>query len=223
MEAFVPVLIIGFCIQLLLPLIFFFSVRYDDIPIFFRAHLNGVLWPEHWHRSDVTLIEPSELMKMSSILSRDVLHPLAVMMTFGLCSPPLACLVATVTVIRCSIWMWTMDRFVSFPTDSEEETKDRITKQKCLSALSELRFPLCEVQRNAFWSIFVISAMFILLLYWDTLDNVEWVAPLAVTFFVIALYAISKILSNTSPSGNDEMNGEVEVKTVSLNPLVVEC
>ena len=222
LEAYIPVLIIGFCLQLVLPFVIILSIGHDEfnaLPAYLRVQMNGVLWPKYWNDlNEATAIKPTNLMKISSIIGRDVLNPLAVMMTFGLCSPALTFLVATVAVVKCGMWVWAVRRFISVITKKDNTVTCGRSNDRCLSALAALDFPLQAVMRRAFWIILAFSTMFILFLYWDTVDDVGWEAAVAVIAFVAMLCCCSCALKALI-FRNSQIDREVEVQAVSRNPL----
>ena len=228
LEAYVPVLMIGFCIQLLLPFLLLCAVSdntFRFIPLNIRSHMNGILWPGHWYSLDYAVIfTPAQLLNMPSILSRDVLHPIAVLMSFGLCSPALAILVVTVTVVKCIMWMWALCRFVSFSSDEKNAEKVN-AKQRYMSVLSESLCPVRAVTSQAFWLIFVFSTAFMSFLYWDTVDDVSWVSLVVVVTYALVLLCVSYIFNARNKSFREasDMTVGVEVGDVSKNPLNSQC
>ena len=214
LDAYVPVLIIGFCVQLLMPIIVIKTLRgnsFKFIPEFIRSQLNGVLWPEYWcNLTDTIPIEPFHLMKIANIMSREVFYPVAVMMTFGICSPPLAVLVAIAVMTKCGLWVWAMNHFIANVNDRSESIR-----QRCLSALSELQFPQHMILRRVFWITLGFSMIFILFLYWDTTDEVSWEAALGLAVFVLVLWGVSYIKSYSMLStANMNVKSEFEVGVV---------
>ena len=219
-------LIIGFCIQLLLPfcfLIFLSDENFGSLPPFFRSKLNGILWPEYWHHVDnASAVKPSYLLKIPNIISGDILNPVAVLMTFGLCSPPLACLVAAVSVVKCSMWVWAIRRFVVVVLDGDEEhNKQKATGLGYISTLSDMQLDT-KAMRSSFWIILFFSAIFIVFLYWDTVDEVGWIIPVVVSCYLLVLIGFSQLMISFPETNEDHKDGEIEVKMVSLNPLYAD-
>ena len=197
--------------------------------------MNGVLWPEFWLNTDASnkLIKPSYLLKVSSLINRDILYPLAVLMTFGLCSPPLFCLVVCVSVLKCGLWIWAMIRFSTFMIRIEADGDKGEFKRKgkghyCLLALCKRSFPLKEVVERAFWMILLLSMIFILFLYWDIVDEIKWKVPVGMVGLVALLFGISRVANYRHKRGlgkvadkitEVELVGKKEIVSVTLNPL----
>ena len=214
-------LIIGFCLQLLLPLVLICTISdklFAATPKFFRVQLNGILWPEFWYNNaDNDLIEPQNLMKMPNILYRDILNPVAVIMTFGLCSPPLACMAAAVGAMKCCLWIWAMNRFDKV---MHEKCAERSHKRILLSALLKLEFPLQTVMRKTFSLILGCSAFLIIFLYWDTKGEFGWEAPLEVGVLTLLFWCLSHIEKKTRAKSLTKSAAKIEVRTLSTNPIV---
>lgn len=231
LEAYVPVLLIGFCLQLLLPallLLFLSTGNYGSLPLFLSSNFNGILWPEHWCGQMISstsfMPESSQLMNTPSILCTDIVHPMAVMMTFGFCSPPLAFLAAIVGILKCSMWIGAVKHFCAIVENFECGEGDRKRLQQLVMCFTKVPFPYDEVMMRVFWIIFMYSIVFVLFLHWDTVSQVEWEGPLALSLFAI----LSGCLIYRDVNGmkkfhclDEGKRNEVEVMNVSSNPLSV--
>ena len=231
LEAYVPVLIIGFSLQLLLPFIFHYVVngrRYARFPQFIRTVLNGIYWPDYFYNNveNFERVKAQDLMKMPNIICRDIVNPIAIIMTFGLCSPPLAFLAATVAAVKCHGWIWALNRFDAYTIDNENDNISGMTDdskaQHYSKILSDMQLPIRGVLSRTFWIILVYSFLFIIFLYWDTRSGASWEAPLGMTLFFVLLLFLT--FSKWNPRDSSQLEeATLEVKnglmTVSMNPL----
>ena len=223
LEAYIPVLIIGFCLQLILPLCFLKTLndtRFRAIPPFLRSNLCGIFCPDYWcHTGDTNNIDSNSLMKIPTIIVRDLVNPIAVILTFGLCSPALACIAGIVGVVKCGIWVWAMHNFSAFTIAFGNSGKGEARSRVLLSALSKMQFPLCEVLKKTFWLIFTCSMTFIVLIYWDTTGKIGWEAPCAVGTLALALSFMRFYAKGALSVQKSDTDKNVEVIAISVNPL----
>ena len=225
MEAYVPVLIVSFCLQLLLPvciLSILMRKDYDSIPEVFHRALNGALWPDYWFsRKENHKIDPYQLIKVPNIICTDILNPVAVIMTFGVTSPPLACAATAMGVMKCVMWIWVINRFFSYGVERCSDEEESLQAHPSFVALSDLRFPLYIVLKSAFWMIFAISALFMLLIYWDITSRVGWDLPLAAFVFTIFLMYVMSVMTISSKN-TPEVSREIETVHIAVNPMIEE-
>lgn len=122
LTSYIPVLLLGYSIQLLLPFVLLAivtCVSHDSVPASIRTTLHGVIWPEYWlqgggvlaHNKAVVRDNPSTMLNMSTIFCNDVFNNLLVMLTFGLCSPLLAVAVACSVMLKMSLWVLLIGRY----------------------------------------------------------------------------------------------------------------
>ena len=97
----------------------------------------------------------------------------------------------------------------------------------CFPYASHL-FPVKEVTERAFWIILFLSMIFILFLYWDTVDEIKWKVPVGMAGLVALLFGISRFLNYRHKRGlvnvadritEVEVVGKIEMVSVTLNPL----
>ena len=226
LEAYVPVLIIGFCMQLVLPLLLFLMLN-DEVfgyfPQFIRSHMPGIFWPEFWYKmEDRRTVHAEEFLKIPNVICRDMLHPIAVMMTFGLCSPPLGCLAAAVGIVKCLIWIWALGRFSTFYIEKDVIEMNMARVNRYISLLCELKLPLRQVFRKAYWVIILYSMIFMVFLYWDTSGEIGWEVPVTVASLVLLLYIISYITTSKLNMRNEQMVSVAEMATITVSPLIMD-
>jgi hypothetical protein len=191
LTAYIPVLIIGFSIQLVLcflvPSIMFQAGRFCNIAeLIHRKLIYGILWPDFWAagekdselacRNKASLEQdPTIIINTRSILCFNVLNNLVTMLTFGLCSPFLAAAVACAAVSQISMLLLLVGRFTVVLTSSRSSDSSCESLHFSLSALGNIWFPVTEVLRQSFWLIVWISAVFMSLMCWDIAgDEVGW-------------------------------------------------
>ena len=224
LEAYVPVLIIGFCLQLLLPMLvltFIKDKHFYAIPEFIRFKLNGLFWPNYWYTmsSSDTMVEPSYLMKTSTIMCRDLLYPLAAIMTFGVCSPSLAFMAAITGVAKCGLWAWAANNFGTIIKEKRDSSSADLTKEtQLITAFSKVEFPLEVVMKNVFWIILVYSVMFLVLIYADTMGEFGWEIPLTVALFALLLRCIAYYM-DAQDFKRSGISQKIEVVSLTQNPI----
>ena len=123
LTSYIPVFLLGFSIQLLLPFIVLVSLTYltyDSLSPSVRMMLHGILWPEHWLQNsedtsalNKTLLhgDPSILLKIRTIFCNDVFNNWLLMVTFGLCSPVLVVAIVCSVLLKMSLWVSLIGRF----------------------------------------------------------------------------------------------------------------
>jgi hypothetical protein len=122
LTSYIPVLLLGYSIQLMLPFIFMTSltfVSYDSMPPSVRKMFHGIIWPEYWLQGGDVLVrntailnsDPSVLLEIETICCNDVLNNWLLMLTFGLCSPVLAVAIVCSVLLKMSLWMSLVGRF----------------------------------------------------------------------------------------------------------------
>jgi hypothetical protein len=208
LTAYIPVLIIGFSIQLILcfimPGVLFQVGKLLSLAnIIHRKITKGVLlpnilWPKFWSNcddsdlaspyKDILEKDPTIILNSPRFLCFNVLNNVVIMLTFGLCSPILAVAVTCVVVSKSNVLMLLVGRFTAVL--SSEDSK---SMHFALVALTKLPFPLNEVLQQSFWLIVWTSALFVLLVCWDLAsDDVGWVAslwiPIAVICYPLSLW-----------------------------------
>ena len=186
LTSYIPVLILGFSMQIVLCFIippFLSQVgKWINLPaIIHRNAMNGILWPEYWLNSDDSDLvsrnhvdlekDPTIIINPLSILCFNILNNLMIMLTFGLCSPVLAVAVACTVVSKMSELLLLIGRFT------------HVLRGDCghfaLVALAKVHFPVTEVLRESFWVMVWTSALFFSLVCWDIAsDDVGWAASL---------------------------------------------
>ena len=229
-----PVLMIGFSIQLLLSVGFVWVVvlqvvDYDSVPGMFRSVLHGVFWPDHWisSRSD-SYIEPFQLFRVESIICTDMLNPLTMFATFGLSSPPLAVLIALVMMTRMTMWHWAVTRFVSTVSKAEDRSG------RSDEVLAKLSKACIRIDALVIWSYLLlagVSMMFIMFMVWDTTASVTWEGPLLASLVVVSSvlwlrYKSSRL--DVHPNEEEELSTEGSIRTIELkskplvNPMIIQ-
>ena len=226
LEAYVPVLIISLCLQLLITLCaiaFVTDNQYASLPAPIRFRLNGIFWPSYWYGDHGKKVDvhSRHLFKDAAFICKDVAYPLAYLLTFGLCSPPLAILTAVVGAFKCKAYVWALCLFGSRAYESEKHVNDMVQYPSFVSALNSISFPLSRVATRAFWIIIAYSSLFWTFFYWDTVAGVEWEAPVAVIAFVLLLMSVSYFLKRKDRTTNLKNVIDVEMFGVSSeNPII---
>ena len=106
------------------------------------------------------------------------------------------------------------------------EFKSKGKGRRCLLALCKTSFTLNEVMERAFWIILPLSMIFILLIYWDTIDEIEWEVPVELVGVMALLFGISRYVKYRQKRGlvkvADKIT-QVELEEnrgiVTLNPI----
>ena len=197
---FIPVYIFVCSIQFFCTAAIIFvviSTKYSQFPNKIRTLLPGICWPEYWQRGvneslkveRKTTVEedatPEHLLKCARLVSSDVLYPLLMFSTFGLCSPLLAVIMTVSVCFKLYMWILFVGRFVhtrrssmcgttgcgSSPTSVGEDQDQALemlsTACSCVPAMD-------TIAHNV-WLITATSAFFFAVLCWDILgDEVGW-------------------------------------------------
>ena len=146
LTSYIPVLLLGYAIQLMLTflaLAFLTYVPYGLLSSFVRNMLHGIILlvvcPEYWlQEGDASIrnrailsADPTILLKICTIFCNDVFNNWLMMMTFGLCSPVLVVAIACAVVLKMSLCMWTLllGRFTKCVLEHEDDTMRKITRQ----------------------------------------------------------------------------------------------
>lgn len=207
LTSYLPVLVLGFSIQLMIcfikPVVFILAGSVVDTGALLRLKVcKGVLWPQHWARSAWTSEkraalekDPSLLLNPKSILCFDVLSNLNVILTFGLCSPILAFAAMCAVLAKMHMWRLLVGRF------TRELIGDHDSDGGCnlaLLVLGDMHFPLMRVLRRSFWLIAVSSSVFFSFVCWDIAsDDVGWRQalwlPITTLCFPVLLWALSRM------------------------------
>ena len=197
LTSYIPVLLLGYSIQLLLSWILValqMHMSYESFPSSIRSSLHGLMWPEYWRQGGDTLVHnkatvsrfPTVLLQIRTIFCNDILNNWLLLMTFGLCSPILAVAIVCCLLLKMSLWVILVGRYtkcvlqVNAPFDERE---DILPKQPlpvavgvndiknsvsfALIALAQTHISLFTVLAHSFWRVAWCSALFVALLSWD--------------------------------------------------------
>jgi len=211
LTAYIPVLVLGFSLQLLVACAFPLlqaSVSYERIPLFVRKQLSGVVWPHYWTRElrpeeqqarrSLLSSDPWVLLKTKTVICFDILNNLLLMLTFGICSPVMAVLICCVVGVKMSVWTYLIGRFVGAMLETDQSKSDRGSRDEALAALAEVYISVYDVLRACFWQLLWCSALFFMFLCWDiATDEVGWLPsiwlPLTALCVPVVLYVLSRV------------------------------
>ena len=193
LTAFIPVLIIGFTVQLTTTLILsLLSYRVDRITwidltgTVRHKMIPGIVWPRLWLNSDTSAFvrrnraklndDPTILFSTRTILCFDVLNNAVIMLTFGFCSPVLALACTVVVVTKMKVLELLVGRFSAvLETDDTGCSVKGSGVHFAVVEMCRVSFPLVETLRESFWLLAGASAIFFSLLCWDmACDEVGW-------------------------------------------------
>ena len=235
LTSYIPVLIIGLSIQLVMcfivPVILCQAGKWLDLTeIIHRKMLKGILWPEFWLNSDDSDLasrnkahlenDPTIILNSKTILCFNILNNVLVMLTFGLCSPVLAAAVTCVVVAKMNVLLLLVGRFAAVLSSDDSSGSMHFA----LAALAKVSLPVNEVLKRSFWVIVRTSALFVSLVCWDIAsDEVGWAdciwIPLTVICYPLVLWSIAFCVGyrcQGTPAGRAEHCREVDVAGVEL-------
>ena len=170
LTSYVPVFILGFSIQLLLPFVAILLLTYvpfGSIPAFVRQGVHGVVAPEYWlqlgdsARNNEAILQsnPSVMLKICTIYCNDVFNNWLLLLTFGLCSPVLAVAITCAVVLKMSLWVLLIGRFsrcmlhcsseCKVESAADEDKEDYV--HFALRALAAVHIPLGQILAGSFW------------------------------------------------------------------------
>lgn len=195
LTSYIPVLLLGYSLQLLLPvfvLVLQIYLPIMAIPSFIRHASHGIIWPDHWlqdeisnHNIDILDSNQEVLLKIRTIYCNDVLNNWLIMLTFGLCSPVLALAVVFCILLKMLVWVMLVGRFLRYTMLYDSSTSSIVDTSKgnavsvVLKALGDVHIPLFNVLASSFWRLAWYSAVFVGLLGWDlAADDVGWIQSL---------------------------------------------
>jgi hypothetical protein len=244
LTSYIPVLIIGCSIQLILALVLpviyhYIGKRADMAAIMLRfKFIPGVYWPSLWlnaessdslNRKRVSVQDdPSILLNSSPILCSDALNNATIMLTFGLCSPVLATAVVCVVVLKMKLMEMLVVRFtvmLESAKNAGNNVEGKAHLHVALVALGRVPFPYREVLRKSFWLLAWASAMFFALVCWDMVsDEVGWWralwAPASALLFPVLLWAAGRGIGWRG-SGRRKSSGSLNDKEHGVELSVV--
>lgn len=181
LTSYIPVLIIGYSIQMvlcfLLPLLVIqIGKRINLEGIIHHKAMAGILWPEYWLQSDDTGLvyrnksqvttDPTIVFNPNSIICFVILNNLMIMLSFGLCSPILAVAVTCSLLCQMNLWTLLLGRFACLMrNDTVADVDTNI--HFALAALARVQFPVREVFKRSFWIIGWCSGFFCAMVCWD--------------------------------------------------------
>jgi hypothetical protein len=170
MQTYIPVYVyvyiyqclVGCCLLLVLS-----SIDYEVLPAWLQRRVYGLVWPDIWS-GDAPAAAPApaandrtqekrtgadsdtfripttkKLSKFKSIASSDIFRHVVVLLTFGVCSPLLACLIALSVTIKLHMWIAMLGRFVHYRvvTKCRYQSKEVMNESRSESeTLSELLY-----------------------------------------------------------------------------------
>ena len=135
LSSFIPVLLLGYSIQVMLPFVVLALVLYvphsSTHPVV-RLMLHGLLWPEQWVQGGEVLARnkalvvsrPDMMLRTRAIFCNDVLNNWLLMVTFGLCSPALAVAIVCSVWVHSCLWVVMIGRFTRRVLPINEEVDD---------------------------------------------------------------------------------------------------
>jgi hypothetical protein len=251
LSAYLPVYIYIYSLQALVyPLATYLlakAVPFDQLPGWVRTKLPGILWPHHWlaesspgglggdrgrhHDTESTMRtkeDKRELASAGTILKTDELmtkhlQGTLVLITFGLCCPPLALTISlslfiSLLQLRCLIGRFLLLRH---PTLLDQTlTSPAAALPSADSALRALKSGIVNLDRSfhhTAWIVVWTSCFFFVLLCWDIAgDEVGWLRSLWVpgvaVGYLLSITLVVKWLraphASSSPSPHCSETGE---------------
>jgi hypothetical protein len=217
LTSYIPVLIIGYSIQIslcfILPFLLVQAGAFFDMTKIIKWKLaKGIIWPGFWlgvdaeagqvdQRRRSLARDPTIILSPKSILCFDILNNLIVLLTFGLFSPILAFAVMCAVATKMNLWVLLLGRFTSVLA-SQEDTRDKVA-HFALVVLAELQLPVGAVFKRSFWLIAWCSGVFVALLCWDiAADDVGWAratwVPVTTLSYAVLLWGVSMIMKYRS-------------------------
>jgi hypothetical protein len=188
LTSYIPVYVFVYAIQLfvvVLQVAVLTSLEYSSFPKLLQKGLHGVFWPNHeWVLSRIV---PRDILKVTEIISFDILNHLAVFVTFGISSPYLALILIVSVCLKLYMWRVMIGRFAyirSTPVCKSSELNrhwevDGVNGDGGLSTLNMACLPILDILEDSLWPIVVSSSMFFACICWDMAgDKVDWVGSI---------------------------------------------
>ena len=232
LTSFIPVFILVTSLQIILPVLqlcIFTAMRYNSVPKSLRRVLFGVFWPEVWpHNNNSTSesIEPLSLMKANRIITTDILNPLLVLCTFGICSPYLSLVILASVTLKYHMWVMLLGRFIQFRYSMSSQS-DRDGEDLAVVILSRACLPVINIVGRCLWPVIWSSSFFFAFLCWDVLgDEVGWrnaawapvvVVSVPLTMWIFLNYV--KCTNSTTDAQSESFNEDDISQVENSNPL----
>jgi hypothetical protein len=122
--SYIPVLLLGYSMQLVLPVIVMALLRcvpYTSMSPSVRAMFYGIIWPEYWLQGSgdvapfdnnaIAINDPYVILETRTVFSNGVFNNWMLLLTFGLCSPVLAVAIVGCVLLKMSLWVLLIGRF----------------------------------------------------------------------------------------------------------------
>ena len=198
LTAYIPVFIYTYSLQLIAPFVFLFLlcfIKYTALPRAIRKSIPGLLFPDNWSRdsagqglrSDMLQIAVSKRLYNIKTVTSTLIHNIIILLTFGLCSPVLACLIGASSYLLTATWRILIARFVHYRMTllgSDSSSSDSSGGQGgagkaqldySLASMGALAGEAKGLVRVCLWPYVLASAFFFLCLSWDMAgDRVGW-------------------------------------------------
>lgn len=243
LTSYIPVLILGFSIQLTLcfvmPIVLTYAGSMFDLSSFVhRKVLKGIVWPQYWlakepmddiHFRNLLGKDPTLLLNPKTLFCFDILNNFVVLLSFGLCSPVLALAIIFVVLAKMNIWKEFVTRFVIKISGDEVGSSNHYA----LVALARVEFPIRNVLKRSFWLIAMSTSAFFSFICWDiAADDVGWLQslwiPLSIIFYPVLLRMASSFLYREGSGSIRQNHGssvydkskDVELPGIISNPML---
>jgi Leucine-rich repeat (LRR) protein len=247
LAAYLPVYIYIYSIQIVLyPLATYLLskyVPYPRLPHWVQAKLPGIIWPLHWAASEHLTAEKIQqqgqkleiatarrLLKTDDLMTR-YLQGVLVLITFGLCCPPLAMAIAlsmylSLVQLRCVIGRFVLLRHPDLIEGGQHHAPEALEPQSLASAdasLGALKSGIMNLDRSfhqTAWIVVWTSCFFYVVLCWDIAgDEVGWEravwVPLTAMGFIIGVSVFVKgrsyLLDRTAEAADTEASFGLEM------------
>jgi hypothetical protein len=191
LQVYIPIYMYIYSILLIVPPIslYFLSrfVEYESLPRLLKPFVPAILWPiesEDTIRDSLSSTEGKSvvptvsplLFKRDNIAVSLMLH-VALLITFGLCSPILGVAITTVTCLSITQWRILIARFVSLRSLHNKRLSLREAQDDAvMNVLNRVVGDTASCFKSMLWTVLWMSCVFFAFLCWDIAsDTVGWI------------------------------------------------
>jgi hypothetical protein len=160
--SYIPVLLLGYSLQLVLPLLVMALLRgvpHTSMSPSVRAMFYGIIWPEYWlKRSDyespigskavgINDFAAGVVLETRTIFCNDVFNNWLLLLTFGLCSPVLAVAIVGCVLLKMSLWVLLIGRFTRCVLHDDDISDGGESSASTAAPLKEVEVSTINVSR----------------------------------------------------------------------------
>jgi hypothetical protein len=191
LQVYIPIYLYIYSILLFVPPVSIYLlsrfVEYESLPQWVKPFVPAIIWPiasEDTIRDSLSISSEKDVIPTTSplLFKRDniavslMLH-VALLLTFGLCSPILGLAIMIVTCLSITQWRILIARFVSLRSLHNKRLSLRKSQEDAvMSVLNRVVGDTAACFKSMLWAVLWMSCVFFAFLCWDIAsDTVGWI------------------------------------------------